>query len=198
MFIEKSSRDGPGVTDSDPAQIDRPPVMNALLAVDKKLGKNQRSRYHLAVVILMGGNQVATQEKGFLPMFDKVQKKFGSYPLAVAFTIEVLERSHWGDTEGLKPFASDGYVLDDSVELFLAINDYFDQKGEAFESIKVDISHSFLKSRDVIDLDRSEFVLLLFSQRVITSVDDAVSKIEGFLDSKSYEVFEERRKSKVF
>uniref|UniRef100_A0A1X7TVA4 Uncharacterized protein n=1 Tax=Amphimedon queenslandica TaxID=400682 RepID=A0A1X7TVA4_AMPQE len=194
---EKSSRevnDGPGVTDSGQAQVDRPAMMKALNAVGQQLSRVQHSRYHLAVLILMEGDKVATQGE-FLQLFQTAQKKLGSCQDAIAFTIAVLERSHFGNTEDLKPFASSGYVLDDSVELFLAINDFYNQMNDKnFSSAKVVVSGSFFNSRDLSELDRSGLVSLLFSEGVVAIVDDAVSKIEGFLDSKSYKGFEERCK----
>ena len=173
-------------------------MMKELMNVGERLEMIQRNRYRLAITVLLDGNKVATEEKGFLELFKTLTNKLGSYQKAVAFTIKVLKRSHWGDTEGLRQFASPDYVLNERVDLFLTINDYYDQMNkEAFSNAKVVASGLFHNLRDVSEFNRSEFVPLLLSEGVIASVDDAVLKIKGFSDSNFYKKFEKRHTSKL-
>lgn len=166
---------GAEVADTQPDQkkIDEAAVTKALRDLNKKIAEHQRKRYHFAVTILMGGNKAIVRDKNFLQLFTVVKNKLGSYPLAVSFTISVLEKSNWGDTDDLKQFASAKFSLDDHVELCLAVHDYYSiMSDDDFHSAKFSISGI----GDVDSLDRFDFVLLLFNRRDI-SVGD-VSKIE--------------------
>lgn len=197
-MIEKRTKDvndGPGAADSsDPAQVNRPAMMRALMAVEKQLDKDQLSRYHLAVTVLMGGNIVATQGKQFLELFQTTEKMLGSCQLAVSFTINVLERSGWGDTKKLKLFSFPGYVLSPPVDLCLTVDEFYHNMDDGgFRGAKIFVSGAYLESRDVSTLDRSDFVSLLYREEVIVPGD--VSKIEE--DSKYFKGYKERYKSEL-
>ena len=178
-------------TPPDQKKIDETAVTKALSDLNRKIADYQRKRYHFAVTILMGGNKASIRDKNFLQLFIVVKNKLGSYPPAVSFTINVLERSDWGDTDNLKQFASAKFSLDDRVDLCLTAHDYYSiMNDDEFHSAKFNIPDI----GDVDSLDRFDFVLLLFNRRDI-SVGD-VSKIEDERYSRHFDDYKKRCKSK--
>ena len=160
-------------TQPDQKKIDEAAVTKALRALDRKLKDYQRKRYHFAVIILMDGNKAIIRDNKFLQLFTVVKNKLGSYPPAVSFTIDVLERSYWGDTDDLKQFAAAKFSLDDRVDLCLTAHDYYSiMTDDDFHSAKFIIPDI----GDVDGLDRFDFVLLLFNRHYIRVGN--VSKIE--------------------
>ena len=164
---------------------DLPKHLNAL---DGQLGEYQLSRYRLAVSVLTNRDLIPP-EVPFLKVYDDTLfKKCGSYPLAIAFTIGVLERSGWGDTRRLKPFADRSINFNtqfSEVDLCLTVADYYGNMSERdFSSAKVYTSAVHLNNHSVSNKSRIEFTLLLKNRGVIEVGD--VSKIE---DTVRYPIF---------
>ena len=143
------------------------------------------SRYRLAVSVLLGEKELATQ--GFRQLIINVASYFAknlerkhlnkSYPLAIAFTVAVLERSCWEDTEGLRRiYASSGYVLKEEVYLCLTVDEFYNNMDDAEFNNGKQVLSVCLSPDDVTDLKRSEFVLRLFTKKVIEVGD--ISQIE--------------------
>ena len=152
-----------------------------------QLGDNQLSHYRLAVTVLSVLERV-TPDKSFVEIFTILRQKLTLYPLAVAFTIKVLERSGWGDTKKLKPFALPNFDLNKRypvVDLCLTVADYYSNMADRdFSSAKIYMSAVHLNNHNVSNLSRVDFTLLLLERDVI-SVGD-ISKIK---DDLRYPVF---------
>lgn len=164
------------------------PVLYKLLAkLDGRLGNYQLRRYTMAVTVLAGLDKIR-HDRTFFDLFTIVKDNLGTHPLAVAFTISVLERSGWGDTRSLKPFASPNFDLNRQypvVDLCLTVADYYGNMTDRdFSSAKTFTSAVHLNHYNVADLSRDEFVMKLL-ERGIISVGD-VSKIE---DRERYPIF---------
>ena len=156
------------------------PVLYKLLdKLDGCLGNYQLRRYTIAVTVLAGLYKIR-HDKTFLGLFTIVKENLGTHPLAVAFTVSVLERSSWGDTRSLKPFASPNFDLNRQypvVDLCLTVSRYYNRMSdEDFICAKIYTSVVHLNHYNVEDLSQDEFVLKLL-ERGIISVGD-VSKIE--------------------
>ena len=153
-----------------------------------QLGEYQLSRYRLAVSVLTKRDLIPPGIPFNEIYGDILLKECGSYPLAIAFTIGVLERSGWGDTRRLKPFADRSINFNtkfSEVDLCLTVADYYGNMSERdFSSAKVYTSAVHLKSHSVSNKSRIEFTLLLMNRNII-SVGD-VSKIE---DTVRYPIF---------
>ena len=162
-----------------------PTLYGNLRTLGGQLGDYQLDRYHMAVVIVP---ENVPSEKTFVNDFDILKAKLGSLPDAVAFTIKVLERSGWGDTKKLKPFALPNFDLNKcypDVDLCLTVADYYSNMSDRdFSSAKTYMSAVHLNNHNVSNLSRVDFTLLLL-ERDIISVGD-VSKVE---DEKRYPVF---------
>ena len=162
-------------------------VNKYLNSLDGQLGDYQLGRYRLAVTVLCNGTLIPP-ENTFLQVYEILRNQFGNYPPAVAFTIAVLERSGWGDTKKLKPFASPNFDLNKDypdVDLCLTVADYYGNMSDRdFSSAKIYISAVHLNNHNVSNLSRVDFTLLLHQQNKI-SVGD-VSKIE---DERRYPIF---------
>ena len=148
--------------------------MAALENVEQQINDDLRNRYRLAVTVLMDGNKKATQDKSFQEQFLEVKQKYNSSQLAVAFTIAVLEKCGWRDTESLKPFTSEGqgYSLEPHVaeclELYEEYNKMDDQK---FRDAKSSIA--MIVKDDISGLNEFDLVLLMLREGFI-SVDNEV------------------------
>uniref|UniRef100_A0A1X7U5P0 Uncharacterized protein n=1 Tax=Amphimedon queenslandica TaxID=400682 RepID=A0A1X7U5P0_AMPQE len=159
-----------------------------IIDLGDQLGEYQLSRYRLAVSVLTNRDLISPGVPFNEVYEDILLKKCGSYPVAIAFIIGVLERSGWGDTRRLKPFADrsvDFNTRFSKVDLCLTVADYYGNMSDRdFSSAKVYTSAVHLKNLSVSNKNRIEFTLLLMKRNVI-SVGD-VSKIE---DKVRYPIF---------
>ena len=159
-------------------------VYKVMGKLGNQLRDHQLNRYRLAVTVL---ERVDT-DKSFVDIFTILRQKLTLYPLAVAFTIKVLERSGWGDTKKLKPFALPKFDLNERypvVDLCLTVADYYgNMYDKDFSTAKTFVSAVHLNDMNVHKYNRVDFTLLLLEQHII-SVGD-VSKIK---DDARYPVF---------
>ncbi|XP_011406733.1 PREDICTED: uncharacterized protein LOC100633603 isoform X2 [Amphimedon queenslandica] len=163
---------------------ERPKLLDSL---GDQLGEYQLSRYRLAVTVLTE-RVLIPPELPFLKIYDILLKKCGSYPAAIAFTIGVLERSGWGDTRRLKPFADrsiDFNTQFSEVDLCLTVADYYGNMSDRdFSSAKVYTSAVHLKNLSVSNKNRIEFTLLLMKRNVIS-----VGNVSNIEDKVRYPIF---------
>ena len=172
-------------------------VIEVVRELDLKLRDYQMNRYRMVLTVLRA--TVFDSNKSFFEYFIDLTLKLGKYPLAVAFTIGVLERSGWGDTKKLKPFSLPEFDLNTAypqVDLCLTVADYYGNMSERdFSSAKVYTSSRHLNNQNVSKVSRVQFTLLLMERGVVKVGD--VSKIE---DTVRYPIFfkeyKERSKGK--
>ena len=159
-------------------------VYEVMGKLGNQLRDHQLNRYRLAVTVL---ERVDT-DKSFVDIFTILRQKLTLYPLAVAFTIKVLERSGWGGTRELKKFALPKFDLNESypvVDLCLTVADYYSNMSDTdFSTAKTFTSAVRLNDMNVHKYNRVDFTLLLLEQHII-SVGD-VSKIK---DDRRYPLF---------
>ena len=175
----------------------RPAVIEVVRELGPQLRDYQMNRYRMVLTVLRV--TVFDSDKSFFECFTDLTLKLGKYPLAVAFTIGVLERSGWGGMKKLKPFSLPEFDLNTAypeVDLCLTVADYYDNMSERdFSSAKVYTSSVHLNDHDVSKMSRVQFTLLLM-ERGALKIND-VSKIE---DKVRYPIFfkeyKERCKSK--
>ena len=164
----------------------RPAVIEVVRELDPQLRDYQKDQYRMVLTVLRAA--VFDSDKSFYEYFSDLAEKLGKYPLAVAFTIGVLERYGWGDTKKLKPFSLPKFDLNTTypeVDLCLTVADYYGNMNERdFSSAKVFTSAVHLNNHDVTNMSRIEFTLLLIEHGVVKVGD--VSKIE---DKKRYLIF---------
>uniref|UniRef100_A0A1X7SWR0 Uncharacterized protein n=1 Tax=Amphimedon queenslandica TaxID=400682 RepID=A0A1X7SWR0_AMPQE len=160
-----------------------------IIDLGDQLGEYQLSRYRLAVSVLTNRDLIPpgipfneVYKEILLPQLD------GSYPVAVSFTIGVLERSGWGDTRRLKPFADRNINFNtrfSEVDLCLTVADYYGNMSDRdFSSAKVYTSAVHLKNLSVSNKSRIEFTLLLMKRNVIS-----VGKVSNIEDKVRYPIF---------
>ena len=164
----------------------RPAVIEVVRELDPRLGDYQMNRYRMVLTLLRV--TVLDSNKSFFEYFTDLAGKLGKYPLAVAFTIGVLERSGWGDTKKLKPFSLPEFDLSTAypeVDLCLTVADYYGNMSERdFSSAKVYTSAVYLNNQNVSKMSRVQFTLLLMELGAVKIND--VSKIE---DKVRYPIF---------
>ena len=164
----------------------RPTVIEVVRELDLKLGVYQKDRYRMVLTVLRAA--VFDSNKSFFEYFTDLAQELGKYPLAVAFTIGVLERSGWGDTKKLKPFSLPEFDFNTAypqVDLCLTVADYYGNMSERdFSSAKVYTSAVCLNNQNVSKMSRVQFTLLLM-ERGAVKIND-VSKIE---DKVRYPIF---------
>ena len=162
-------------------------LYKALNNLQGQLGPYQLERYRLSVTVAVGLDKIPLNHP-FYDLFQSLSKHLASDPHAVAFTISVLERSGWGDTRSLKPFASQNFDLNIKcpvIDLCLTVADYYGNMSDRdFSSAKIYTSAVYLNNDNVSNLSRVDFTLLLLERDKI-SVGD-VSKIE---DERRYPIF---------
>ncbi|XP_019854373.1 PREDICTED: calcium-dependent protein kinase 3-like isoform X1 [Amphimedon queenslandica] len=171
----------------------RPAVIQVVYALGLCLNSHQVERYRMVVTVLRG--TALDANKSFIRLFTDLMEELGKYPLAVAITVGVLERSDWGDTRKLKPFSLPNFDINTSypkIDLCLTVADYYGKMSDIdFSSAKVCTSVVHLKSHNVSNMSRVQFTLLLMERGVIEAGD--VSKIE---DKIRYPIFFEKYKQR--
>ena len=162
---------------------------NRIIDLGDQLGEYQLSRYRLAVSVLTKQDLIPPG-KPFNEVYTDIllPRLDGSYPLAIAFTIGVLERSGWGDTRRLKPFADRSVDFNSQfskVDLCLTVADYYGNMSDRdFSSAKVYTSAVHLKSHSVSNKSRIEFTLLLMNRNIIS-----VGEVSNIEDTVRYPIF---------
>ena len=166
----------------------RPAVMQVVRdELGPRLGDYQVERYRMVLTVLCG-IAFDDSKKSFFELFTDLTGNLGKYPLAVALTIGVLERSGWGDTKKLKPFSLPNFDLNAShpeIDLCLTVADYYGNMSQRdFSSAKVYTSLVHLKGHNVSNMSRVQFTLLLMKRDVVKPGN--ISKIE---DTVRYPIF---------
>ncbi|XP_019857567.1 PREDICTED: uncharacterized protein LOC109585859 [Amphimedon queenslandica] len=171
----------------------RPAVIQVVRELCLCLHDYQVERYRMVVTLLR--RTALDSNKSFLELFMDLTQELGKYPLAVAITIGVLEKSDWGDTGKLKPFSLPNFDLNTSypeVDLCLTVAGYYGYMRDIdFSNAKVYTSSLHLKSHNVSNMSRVQFTRLLMERGVIEAGD--VSKIE---DKDRYPLFFKKYKKR--